>query len=59
MKLAAALEFAWLYAWRSTILKSWLFAVHEDQGTVWLQPDSTHWAEAGLRTQCQPVRHFH
>lgn len=55
LELAAALD----NARRSPVLVCWLFDVHEDQWIVWLQPESIHWAEAGLRSQCHPVQHFH
>ena len=53
------LRFVWNLLQRLTMLGHMLGAVHAlyagsllSMRTVWPQPESVHWAEAGLRTQC-------
>ncbi len=59
LSLATALGGAWPHAGRSAVLVSWLFAVHKGQWSVWPQPESIHWAQTGLPTQCHLVWHLH
>ncbi len=59
LELATALGGARPHAGRSSVLVWWLFAVHEGQWSVWPQPESIHWAQTGLPTQCHPVWHLH